>query len=599
MTTSAKIYSLLTSSERKNAVMLLLLMFIGMGLEIMGIGLVIPAIALMSKQDLALSYPRLQPVLNALGNPTQTQLIIGAMITLVVINLIKVLFIAFLTWRQTRYTMEVQVQLSQRLFTIYLRQPYIFHLQRNSAQLIRNSVTEVNQFSGAISNAISLLTDGLVTFGIVCLLMVFEPLGTMMVMLILGLATWIFYRITRSRIIRWGEVRQVYEGFRIQNLQEGLGGVKDVKVLGRESDFLKQYNLHNIKTAKAGQLYQTVLALPRLWLEFIAIIALATLVITMIIRGQNISSIIPMLGLFTASAFRLLPSINKMLTSLQSLRYALPVINILYDEFKLDATDPNAKTGKSAKVFRDEIRLMNISYTYPNTPIPTLNNLSLAIRNGESVGFIGSSGSGKSTMVDVILGLLTPNAGQVMVDSEDIQQNLRTWQDKVGYVPQHIYLTDDTLRRNVAFGLSNEQIDDKSVNKAIIAAQLGPFIKSLPLGLETLVGERGVRLSGGQRQRIGIARALYHDPAVLVLDEATSSLDISTERSVMKTVTNLQGSKTILIVAHRFSTVENCDRIYRLEDGRIVGEGLPKEMLSTYKKTPNPKMNNTTHHARL
>ena len=262
------------------------------------------------------------------------------------------------------------------------------------------------------------------------------------------------------------------------------------------------------------------MALPRLWLEFIAIIALATLVITMIIQGQNISGIIPILGLFTAAAFRLLPSINKMLTSVQSLRYALPVINVLYDEFKLDMTDPNAKTDNCVKVFREEIKLMNISYTYPNTPAPTLNNLSLTIRNGESVGFIGSSGSGKSTMVDVILGLLTPNAGQVIVDNKDIQLNLRSWQDQVGYVPQFIYLTDDTLRRNVAFGLSNEQIDEKAVNKAIVAAQLEPFIKSLPLGLETLVGERGVRLSGGQRQRIGIARALYHDPAVLVLDEA-------------------------------------------------------------------------------
>jgi len=558
-------------------------MFIGMGLEVMGIGLVIPAIGLMSEQNLVLSYPRLQPVINALGNPTQIQLIIGAMLTLVVMNLIKMIFISFLIWQQTHFTMGVQVQISQRLFTIYLRQPYIFHLSRNSAQLIRNSVSEVNQFSGALSNAISLLTDGLVTIGIVSLLLMFEPIGTIIVMLILGIATLIFYRITRSKIIRWGEIRQLYEGFRIQNLQEGLGGVKDVKILGRESDFLKQYNLNNTKTAEAGRLHQTVLALPRLWLEFIVIIALAALVIIMIIQGQNISSIIPKLGLFTASAFRLLPSINKMLTSIQSLRYALPVINILFDEFKLDAIDPNAKTGANVKVFSNEIMLRDISYTYPNTPKPTLNNLTLTIRNGESVGFIGSSGSGKSTMVDVLLGLLTPNAGQVLFDGENIQQNLRAWQNQIGYVPQHIYLTDDTLRRNVAFGLSNDQIDDSAVNKAIMAAQLGSFVESLPLGLETLVGERGVRLSGGQRQRIGIARALYHDPAVLVLDEATSSLDISTERSVMKTVTNLQGTKTILIVAHRLSTVEHCDRIFRLEEGKIVGSGSPKIMLSTTK----------------
>ena len=583
MTSAKKIYSLLIPSERKKALILLILVIIGMGLEIMGIGLVIPVISLISQQNLALTYPKLEPVLNALGNPSQTQLIIIAMITMVIVNLIKALSIAFLTWRQTSFTMGVQVQISQRLFTTYLRQPYVFYLQRNSSQLIRNTVTEVNQFAGAISNAISILTDGLVALGIVALLMIFEPLGTIIVILFLGLATLFFYRLTRKHIIQWGETRQIHEGFRIQNLQEGLGGAKDVKIFGRESDFLNQYYVHNTKSAKAGQLHQTLLSLPRLWLELLAIIALATLVIVMISQGQNIGQIIPVLGLFTASAFRLMPSVNKMITSLQSLRYALPVINILYDEFGLPAPDPNTQNGLIKKAFQNEIRLININYTYPNTPAPTLYNFSFEIKKGEFVGFIGTSGSGKSTMVDVILGLLTPDIGQIKVDGEDIYQNLRAWQNQIGYVPQHIYLTDDTLRRNVAFGLSNEEIDDAAVHKAILAAQLEPFVKSLPNGLETLVGERGVRLSGGQRQRIGIARALYHDPSVLVLDEATSSLDMVTERSVMKTVTSLHGRKTILIIAHRFSTVENCDRLYRLEEGKIVEEGVPGEMLFSKK----------------
>jgi ABC-type multidrug transport system fused ATPase/permease subunit len=274
-----------------------------------------------------------------------------------------------------------------------------------------------------------------------------------------------------------------------------------------------------------------------------------------------------------------MPSVNRVLSAVQYLRYGLPVINTLHEELQLAVPEPAAQNNNGAATFQHEIRLTDITYTYPNAPAPALNQLSLSIQKDESVGFIGPSGSGKSTLVDVVLGLLTPSAGQVVVDSKDIQQNLRHWQDRIGYVPQSIYLTDDTLKRNVAFGLPDGQIDDIAVQRAIQAAQLDEFVASLPDGLETLVGERGIRLSGGQRQRIGIARALYHDPVVLVLDEATSALDIATERGVMQAVTALHGSKTILIVAHRLSTVEHCNRLYRLHEGRVVEEGTPSTMV--------------------
>jgi ABC-type multidrug transport system fused ATPase/permease subunit len=259
------------------------------------------------------------------------------------------------------------------------------------------------------------------------------------------------------------------------------------------------------------------------------------------------------------------------------------VVNTLREELKLAAPDPARGWERTPPGlgFRSDIRLSNISFAYPAAPAPALSELNLCIRKGESVGFIGPSGSGKSTLVDVVLGLLTPDSGQVLVDDEDIHNKLRAWQDQIGYVPQSIYLTDDTLRRNVAFGLPDDQIDDEAVQRAIHAAQLDDFVAGLPRGLETLVGERGIRLSGGQRQRIGIARALYHDPAVLVLDEATSALDAATERGVMQAVAALQGSKTILIVAHRLSTVARCDRICRLERGRIVAEAAPSPEATT------------------
>jgi ABC-type multidrug transport system fused ATPase/permease subunit len=289
----------------------------------------------------------------------------------------------------------------------------------------------------------------------------------------------------------------------------------------------------------------------------------------MIGQHRDITRIMPTLGLFSVAAFRLMPSVNRVLGAVQSIRFALPAITTLHEELSLTAPEPVRKDA--TVVFETQIELAGVSFRYPGATTPALENLSIRIRKGESVGFVGPSGSGKSTLVDVVLGLLTPSVGQVNVDGHDIQDDLRGWQDQIGYVPQSIYLTDDTLRRNVAFGLAPEQINNTAVERAIKAAQLDEFVATLSEGWETVVGERGVRLSGGQRQRIGIARALYHDPAVLVLDEATSALDGDTERGVMRAITALQGQKTILIVAHRLSTVEHCDRLYHLELGQIVG----------------------------
>lgn len=584
LSTTHKIWNMLTSAERRSAAVLLGLMLVGMVLETFGIGLMIPAIALLMQDDLAARYPAITPVLERLGNPGQKSLIVGAMLGLTGIYLVKNLFLAFLAWRQNRFTFDVQVRLSQRLFTTYLRQPYTFHLQRNSAQLMGSVTGEVAMFGGALIQVMLLLTEGLVLLGIASLLLVVEPLGAVIVVLVLGGAAWGFHRVTRARITRWGQVRQRHEGLRTQHLQQGLGGAKDVKLLGREGDFLAQYRVHNTQSARVGQLQATLQQLPRLWLEFLVMAGMAALVITMLAQGRDMASIMPTLGLFAIAAFRLMPSVNRLLGAVQSLRYSLSVINTLHEELKLAAPEPAAQNTNGTAAFQYEISLTDISYTYPSAPTPALNGLSITIQKGESVGFIGPSGSGKSTLVDVILGLLPPGAGQVAVDGQDIQQSLRAWQDQIGYVPQSIYLTDDTLRRNVAFGIPSEQIDAAAVQRAIKDAQLEEFVSSLPDGIETIVGERGIRLSGGQRQRIGIARALYHDPAVLVLDEATSALDTTTERGVMQAVTALQGSKTILIVAHRLSTVEHCDRLYRLEQGRVVEEGTPNTMLSNQPK---------------
>ena len=583
MNTQKKIWHLLTSEQRRATIALLGFMIIGMVLETMGVGLVIPALALMTQSDIAIKYPELQPFVSSLGNPSHEQLVVYGMLVLVSVYTVKALFLSFLTWIQMKFVFNVQADLSQKLFFGYLHQPYTFHLQRNSAQLIRNVVAETNLFThSGLKSGMIILTEFLVLLGISSLLLIVEPFGTLLVVCVLGMAGWTFYVYTRGYIFRWGKARQFHEGLRIQYLQEGLGGVKDVKLRGRENKFLSQYQLHNTGSARVGQYKSTMQVLPRIWLELFAIIGLAVLVLSMIWQGKALETVLPTLGLFAAAAFRLIPSVNRILSAIQSVRFTLPVIDTLYSECKY--FDEN-KSSQDGVVFPLErcISLEKVNFSYPSTNNMALSELNMSIAKGASVGFIGGSGAGKSTLVDIILGLLAPTSGVVKVDGTDIQTNTRSWQDQIGYVPQSIFLTDDSLRRNIAFGLSDDVIDEDAIDLAVHAAQLEDFVKELPQGMDTVVGERGVRLSGGQRQRIGIARALYHDPQVLVLDEATSSLDTATERDVMNAVNVFHGNKTLIIVAHRLTTVEHCDRLYRLENGRVIEEGTPDTILAANK----------------
>lgn len=583
--TFSNIQLLLTKVEKRNAWFLLILMFVGMLLETVSIGLVVPLIGLMTQENIAVKYPSLAPILATFDNLSQTKLILAAMFFLIFIYLLKTCFLAFSIWRQTSFAYKLQGRVSEQLFKLYLLQPYTFHLYKNSADLIRNTTSEVTLFTLVINAFLLLITEMMVLTGIAIILIYIEPVGAIAVVSVLTVAGLFFHRFTRNRVLNWGKARQRHDGLRIQHLQQGLGGVKEVKLYGREDFFLQQFSFQNYKSAKINGNQVMVQQFPRLGLEFLAILGLAILVFIMSFNGVDLVTIVPTLGLFAAAAFRLMPSANRLLGALQTIKFYAPVVEMLSKELSTESTLKNTPTSPIPNEIiklEHKIEFRKVSYTYEGASKKALENVSLTIEKGETVGIIGASGSGKSTLIDILLGLLNTSEGSVLIDNIRLDENSKSWQAKIGYVPQSIYLTDDSLKSNVAFGLPKEGIDDELVMKAIEAAQLAEFISQLPDGIDTFVGERGIRLSGGQRQRIGIARALYHNPEVLVLDEATSALDSETEHDVMQAIYALHKTKTVVIIAHRLSTVEKCDRLFQLEMGKLVATGLPKDLLNRH-----------------
>ncbi len=566
-----KVWRMLPYAQRRTVWSLLAMMLVGTLLEVFGVGLVVPILAIMTQHNFIESYPLLQPWWEMLGRPSQVEMIVIGMGALITAYALKVVFLAFVVWRQSRFVFGLQAALSKKLFVGYLVQPYTFHLQHNSAQLTRNIVTEVTMFGNMVLlPTMLLLTDGLVLVGIALLLLIVEPAGALCMLAVLGGAGFLFQYATRGPLQRWGKARQHHEGKRIQHLLQGFGGVKEIKVLGREAELFAQYEVHNLGNSRVVHRQNVLRQMPRLWFELLAIGGLAVLVIVMLLNGSAPASLLPTLGLFAAAAFRLMISANRILGAIQSVRYGNSVINTLDEAFRLFESSPGPGASVTTLPFKTAIELTQVSYRYPDAPRDTLSRIDIRIPWRSTVGFIGGSGAGKTTLVDLVLGLLEPTAGSVCVDGVDIRGNMRGWQKQIGYVPQSIYLADDTLRRNIAYCIPNPDISEEAVWNAVRAAQLEELVSQLPQGLDTLVGEQGVRLSGGQRQRIGIARALYHDPAVLVLDEATSALDSDTESEVMKSIVALRGEKTVLIIAHRLSTIEHCDLVCLLENGELI-----------------------------
>ncbi|WNC85945.1 ABC transporter ATP-binding protein [Thermosynechococcus sp. QKsg1] len=577
-----KIWRLLDRGDRWQLAGIGVLMLIGSLWEALGVGLVLPFIAVVEKPERlnALLFWREVPLTPA--EQSQWLLILSAALGLLYVG--KNLFIALSTYLQLEFLNSKYRKFSSLLLQSYLYKPYTFHLQNNTAKLIQNVNTEINNvFNLYLLPLLVIFSESLIVFAIFSVIIWSNPLISILVIALISTLSLLFFQAFRHKLKEVGQRRIDYAQKSIQSISESLGGIKEAKVLGREQQFLKTYAENMIEDRKANLVLQFIQQLPRAYFETLAVLTIILIVILNLLQRGNVAQVLPLISLFAAAAFRLLPSATRLTNNLNSVIYYSASVDLLYDDL-LEARmlqAPSTSAAAAAPIFQDRLELIDLHYTYPNAPRPALCGVSLTIKQGEMVGFVGSSGAGKTTIVDLILGLLEPSQGDIRVDGESIYHNLPQWQRQIGYIPQTIYLSDDTLRHNIAFGLPAEAIDETALWAAVEAAQLATFVHTLPKGLDTVVGERGVRLSGGQRQRIGIARALYHNPSVLIMDEATAALDNQTEAGVMDAIQALSGAKTIIMIAHRLSTVMACDRLYLMANGQVAAVGSYQELLQT------------------
>lgn len=562
------IWNILSIKYKRETIFLSLISIIGALVETLGIGLIIPILNMLGNKNIVNENYYFNLFSSLTGNPTYEQLVLYTIFTYLVLYVLKAIYLCFLSWFQARYTYGIRADVGNRLIKEYLNAPYEFYLQRNSSHLIRNITTECTNLVGQLINpAVILFTEIFLAIMVISLLFLVEPIGSIIVLFTIVFSVLIFQILLAKYSTKLGNIRQDAEGNVIQKSQEGFGGIKDMKILGKVEFFTDEFSLQNDRASLVAGKQYVIGQLPKHWIELVGVFGLSLLMVILIKFSKAPEDVIPTIGLFALAAFRLLPSANRILTSINSFRYGETVSNLLNNELKINEHTPKA-LAKNLQ-FENEITLKKVFYKYPNSKSHTLSNISFKIKKGESIGIVGKSGAGKSTLVDLILGLLKPSSGGIYLDGININEGLSSWQRKIGYVQQDIFITDNALRNNIGFGLKDEEINPKLLKDAIIKSNLEEFINTLPKGLDTLLGERGVRLSGGQKQRIGIARALYNNPSILVFDEATSALDNATELNIVESIKLLKGSQTIIIIAHRLSTIKHCDKIIEIKNGSM------------------------------
>ena len=581
-----KIFYILPKGDPVKLIVLLTLMLLAAVMEVVGIGTIPAFVAIVANPDRVMMIEALQPVFEAFQIKTSQDLLVFGAALLVSVFILKSAYIIAFNYFEARFVYNRRYTISHRLMSAYMRAPYIFHLQRNSAELLRNIAQEIKAFiDSVVANLLKMIREGVMALAILTFLLIVEPLITLMIITISGVGAGTFILLNKRKMKEYGQEEQELRSDMIKAVNQGLGGIKEARVLNREEEFIEKFRLKTFQSTRLLTYIRFIQQIPRPVVETTAVLGMLLVAVILVWQDRLMADIIPILTLFAMATVRLMPSVQQIVALYTNLQYNIVSVDPIYEDLKAlqDSEDKFVEERKKATplVFEKHIAIKNVNYRYPNSDEQALRNISITIPKNKAVAFVGSSGAGKTTMVDVILGLLNPQKGEVLVDGINISENRSAWQQNIGYIPQSIYIADETLRANIAFGVREKDIDDKKVMNAVRLAQLEHIVNRLPKGLDTLVGEHGTRLSGGQRQRVGIARALYHDPKVLVMDEATSALDNITERQITTAIESLKGERTLIIIAHRLSTVKKCDRLYFMEDGEVIQEGTYLDLVES------------------
>lgn len=580
-----KILALLTPYERRRG-LIVLLMMVGLAiLETSGVASIMPFLAVLANPEVVQENALLKTLYTTLEFESVDDFLFWLGVGAFSLVTLGAIFRTLTLYAMYRYTEMRRHSISYRLLETYLRQPYEFFLNRHSGDLAKSILSEVDQLvSHVFRPLLTMIAYGTVATAMIALLIAMDPMLALIVGSTIGGVYALIFTSIKGMLERTGKDRVAANRDRYETAGEALGGIKNIKVLGREHAYLSRFRSPSKRFASHQASKATLTVVPKYFIEAIGFGGILGLALYLMATSSGLGETLPLLGLYAFAGYRLLPSAQQIYSGVTSLRFGIPAVDVVYGDLKeRDRLAEDHIEESDQLIPRQNIQLDGLSFIYPGTEKAALSNIDMKIPVNTSVGLVGTTGAGKTTAIDVILGLLPASTGRLLVDETEVDAaNVRKWQRAIGYVPQEIFLSDTTVAENIAFGIRRDDINLEKVREVAQMAQVHDFIESeLPESYQTEVGENGVRISGGQRQRIGIARALYHDPPVLVFDEATSSLDTATEANLMEAVNSLQGEKTIIMVAHRLSTVSDCDRIYLLKDGEIHASGTYDELLET------------------
>ena len=573
---------IITRKNKRNLILLFFLMFLGTLLELAGVGIIPVFIGLVADPVGMQKIPVMHSFLNWVGLVDQRKFFIYGGLMVMGMFILKNGFLIGLYRFKVIAIQSIQFDLEKRLFDAYLNMTYLNHVKSNSTQLLRNLTTEINiLIVNFLFPVMQVFMDLLLSLFIITLLIWSNFAATMIILLGLGVLGGVFFFFTKKSIKKYGVQELDNRGKKIKTISQTFSGIKEIKVLNRETYFYQEFVRFARLALRASRYMRIINALPKPVIETLAVMGLLGISMFMFSQGTDFTKLLPTIALFTVAFVKLMPSFRSLIEGINSIRYYKSSIGVVANDLiKYETENQNTiKHNPSSPVFFNrQLEIKDLIFKYPGNEKNILNNISLKIKKGEVTGIVGTTGSGKTTLIDLILGLFTPIGGDIVVDDTSVFENLPEWQKKVGYIPQTIHLNDDTIKKNIAFGVPDELIDKDSLAKAINYAQLEPLVDRLPEGIETITGERGVKLSGGERQRIGIARAIYNNPDLLIMDEATSSLDNLTEKYIVDAINALRGKMTIIVIAHRLQTITNCDVIYFLKDGKVADTGTYNEL---------------------